>query len=126
MNTLDSSAILVYFLRETGWERMKKILNEPCSISAVILAECAMKFAKKTDQTVTSAYGQLLAMNMTILPFSSRESGILCTSPTLTNTQLSLADRICLATAIAHNHTIVTADKLWATLGLPVKITQIR
>jgi len=39
---------------------------------------------------------------------------------------LSIGDRACIATAIKHGATVVTADRIWAELDLPCKVELIR
>ncbi|NEQ47574.1 MAG: type II toxin-antitoxin system VapC family toxin [Leptolyngbya sp. SIOISBB] len=39
---------------------------------------------------------------------------------------LSLGDRVCLALGISHNLPILTADKTWSQLDLPIEVNQIR
>ena len=134
MNLLDASAVIASIMEEGDLTIVNKILKEPCAISAVNYSEVVLKLQKimrlkngsDGATPLNLIHHALYGMHLDIVAFGKNEAHALLTNPKLTGAQLSLADRICLATAITHNHTIVTADKMWATLELPLQITLIR
>jgi len=46
--------------------------------------------------------------------------------PLIRGDGLSLADRACLALAISRDLPVITADRAWARLGLPVEVVLTR
>ena len=122
---LDSSALLALIHREKGSEVVETFLGRAC-MSAVNYAETLSKLTEKgvPDHEAVSVVEGLL---QEIIPFDTR-----CATFTARLRQetkglgLSLGDRACLATAEAHKLEVVTADKVWAKLKVPIKLKLIR
>ena len=69
----------------------------------------------------------LEALGLRIVPFSAEEAEIAAQLWQKTRQiGLSLGDRACLSTGIRLDSTVLTADKIWATLNLPVAVRCIR
>ena len=122
---LDSSAVLAFLFAETGAEQVSAVLPG-AAISSVNLSEVV---AKMHDRGLGP---ELVAANLSdleliVIPFDramAERAGAL-REPTRAN-GLSLGDRACLATAEACGRSILTADRAWASLELPVTVELIR
>ena len=112
---LDSSALLAVLQNEPGAGKVVTT-NEPFSISAVNLSEVMTKLIQ-FGITEKDAIATLKELNLDI---RSVDEDIALLAGSLTKITrklgLSLGDRICLATAIAHSQTALTADRIWADI----------
>lgn len=112
---LDSSAILAVIFQEKGAEIVEPIL-EKSKICSVNVAEVFTKLAEKgvlTKQTIDD-FQQL---GLEIIDFDFEQAAKTAELRPLTkHLGLSLGDRSCLALAILHKTTAVTADKDWQKL----------
>jgi PIN domain nuclease of toxin-antitoxin system len=125
---LDSSALLAVFKREPGADQVEPILGHSV-ISAVNLSECVAKVILASAPAAPAGHALEILKDMVpeVVVFdqelvASAASMILLTK----SLGLSFGDRACLATAVHLNLEVVTADKIWAKLKLPVKIKVIR
>ena len=121
---IDSSALLALIRREPGYERATAEIRDAL-VSPVILAETLGKAARfgfdigATDvmlakaglRTATIEAGDLRA----VAELHARR-----------DRDISLADRFCLALAMRLSLPLVTADRPWRDLGLPVELRYIR
>lgn len=127
MTVLDASAVLAWLKAEPGAEQVQAALDRgDAVISAVNLAEVLSRFqdaghdprAVAQDLEVsglrTLAFGPAGAVDSAGLRGVTRAAG------------LSLGDRACLALGQALGRPVLTADRAWATLGLPGEVTVIR
>jgi len=123
---LDASVLLAIIYREPGWERMRPELLARAAVSSVNLAEVQGKLmtdgwsSDEAWEDATSAVAE-------ICPFTPAQAKIAGSLITQTRTVgLSLGDRACLALAIELKAPAYTADRLWKTLSLGVRIHPIR
>ncbi len=119
---LDSSAILAVIFQEKGAEVVGSLLDNS-KVSSVNVAEVFTKLAEKnvlTQQTIDD-FQQL---GLEIIDFDFEQAVKAAELRPLTkHLGLSLGDRSCLALAILHNTTAVTADKDWQTLSFcPIEL----
>ena len=122
---LDSSALLAVAYDERGADRVKPIFNRSV-MSSVSLSECIGKMASR-GIPAEDALTVLTDMVPDIIDFD--QTIALIAGGLVPNTQplgLSLGDRACLATGIRLRLEVVTADKIWGKLKLPVKVMLIR
>ena len=69
----------------------------------------------------------LAAQEVRIVPFDDELAvSAALLRPSTKHAGLSFADRACIATAIRHKATVVTADRIWADLDLPCPVELIR
>jgi ribonuclease VapC len=116
-NVLDSSAILAVIFKETGAEIVEPLLDNSL-VSSVNLAEVFTKLSEKgmLNQRMIDDFQQL---GLEIIDFNFEQAAKAAELRPLTkHLGLSLGDRSCLALAILHNATAVTADKEWQKLTL--------
>lgn len=125
-SVLDSSAVLAVFRGEPGAAVVQAALASGAVISAVNLAEVVTKLQEggvpdpdigpMIDQLRISMvdYDQAQAYSTGFLRRQTRAAG------------LSLGDRACIALGQQLGLPVLTADRSWATLGLPVTVTVIR
>lgn len=122
---IDTSAILAILLEEPGQDVAAVLLPEGI-LSAVNLAEVMAKCVEKAVPTaVARAY--IRDASIDTAAFTAEHADI--SGELFATTRkglLSLGDRACIATAIQTQATIVTADRAWATLGLPCPVELIR
>ena len=121
----DASALLAFLFEESGSQVVAESLQGSC-ISAVNLSEVLGRFARDgKDTRIIASWLQQLPME--IVPFT-RESAIE-TAAIRSRTDrfgLSLGDRACISLGLSRGLTILSADREWTKLSLPVDIRLIR
>ena len=122
---LDSSALLAVVNQEPGAAEVIKILDYSV-VSSVNFCEVIGKLVLNgiaADQAATT----LNEMMITIAAFDENIAFIAASiSPQTQTYGLSLGDRACLATAQHLDMDVLTADRIWAKLKMPIKIKVIR
>lgn len=123
---LDSSAVLAAFRGEPGAAAVLAALTGGAVMSTVNLAEVVTKLQEGgvPDADIGPMIDQL---NVTIVDFDQAQAyptGLLRRQTRAAG--LSLGDRACLALAQRLGLPVLTADRAWTTLNLPVTVTAIR
>jgi ribonuclease VapC len=122
---LDSSVILAHIGGELGSERAAAFFGDAL-ISAVNLAEVVGKLVERgisldVVRQALSLYG------LQVVPFdeelAERTGGL---RPQSRSQGLSLGDRACLALALRAALPVLTADRGWKDLNLPVEVELLR
>lgn len=121
---IDTSAILALVYGETGGRKVAEVLGE-CVASPVILVECLSKAASK-GYDVAAVQATLLGSGLCVAELTPEDLSATVELHALAKKDVSLADRFCLALALRRGLTLVTADRPWARLGLPVELHLIR
>src|SRR5262245_4740569 len=122
---LDASALICLVRREPGWEKVAAF-GLGCDLSAVNLVEVAYRLSAH-GMPLDAVEPVVRPMVGDIVPFDDAQALIAAGIHGSTRGDgLSLADCACLALATWRKATVVTADKKWAKLKLPLKIVQIR
>lgn len=122
---LDASALIASIRQEPGADMVDHCLS--CAvISTVNMAEVAT-YLVRTGYTRAEVEMLLSDLAIPAIPFDA-ESALDAAAliPKTAPKGLSLADRICIATAARYGLPVLTADKIWGSLKLGVKITVIR
>jgi ribonuclease VapC len=121
---VDTSALIAVVKAERGWQAARDALVQSL-VSAVIMAETLSKLAN-------------LGFEIDVTERLFREAGVEVASVTdadvrvvaslhgLAKQSVSMADRFCLALGMTSGLPIVTADRAWASLGLPVEVRLFR
>ena len=123
---LDSSAVLAYMYRETGWQYVENTLLDQTLLSAVNAAEVLIALTRKPGALARS-WQQLEALNVSIEPFTRQPS--IETARLVPATQgygLSLGDRACLALALERQMPVLTGDRIWQALDIGVHVEIFR
>ena len=122
---LDSSALLAYLQGEIGEEIVDGVLSESV-ISSVNLAEVVQKLIA-SEVEVERILNDLLALGLRIEPFTP-EDGVMAGRLWLETRQagLSLGDRACLSLGFRLGCSVLTADRVWASLNLSLDVQIIR
>lgn len=125
MNVLDASALLAFLFRERGHAAVKDVIDD-CCISSVNLSEVLGRFSRDGHDP-HEAYRRIEASPVEIVPFGA-EHAVLAAALVRQARPLglSLADRACLALSISRNCPVLTADRAWSELTLPIEVIQIR
>lgn len=137
---LDASAVLTWLAAEPGEQYIDPLLDGGL-ISAVNLGEVLYKVAEHGSDPGEIAE-DLAGYGLRTVPFSAAQAGLL---PALRNADratrpepvpgtrrrgvrpsLSLADLCCLALACEQQATVVTGDRHWLALDLPVLVIDFR
>lgn len=122
---LDASALLCAIEGETGHDAVLKVLSVGV-ISSVNLSEVVAKLAERglDEGEIRSV---LAAVEVPVVGFSEDISwlaGLL--RPKTRAHGLSFGDRACLATGAFLARPVITADRAWLDLELPVEVICVR
>lgn len=122
---LDASALIAFICQEDGAIMVDKYLSNS-RISTVNLSEVAA-FLIRQGIPESEAIDLLQDLSLHIVDYD--ESQALLAARLIKQTAakgLSLGDRSCLALAMQHELQVLTADRAWTALHLPIKIKLIR
>lgn len=122
---LDASAALALLMKEPGYEQVLGNLTD-ASISSVNMAEVCAKYSDRMlNPALIARYFSNLSI--AVIPFQPQHALVSGQLRPVTRTHgLSLGDRACLATALVEKRTVLTADRVWASLGLDIEVILIR
>lgn len=122
---LDASALIAFIYQEKGMEVVEEYLPHS-KISTINLTETAT-FMIKQGLHAKEVNESLKDLSLTIIHFDESQAFLAARLVEKTaNSGLSLGDRACLALGIQENLPVLTADKIWTSLSLNIKIKLIR
>jgi PIN domain nuclease of toxin-antitoxin system len=122
---IDASALLAFLFQEPGSNIVAESLDGSY-MSAVNLSEVLGRFS--TDGKDTHIVGAWLRqLPIQIIPFSREEAEqTAALRPQTDRYGLSLGDRACLSLGLSRGIPVLTADKEWGKVDLPLEIMVIR
>lgn len=128
---LDASALIATFRKETGSERVRRVLGErECAVSSVTLTELEGKLVGKGEYTPDQVHALLanVAPLVAEVPFDAHcraKAAFYYARRSPYN--LSLGDAALLGTAEARSLDVLTAEGAWKKLpDLPFEVEVIR
>lgn len=122
---LDASALLAYLQDEPGQEKVESVLVD-AAMSSVNWAEVVQK-SVAAGINVEGMQQDVSALGLAILPFTADDADY--TGRLWQQTRqhgLSLGDRACLALGQFLQVPVLTTDRVWAKLDLPVTVHLLR
>ena len=122
---LDASAVLALLFEEPGAERVQPYVGSG-SLSVVNYSEVVARLSEH-GVAADMIDGEIDRASLTLLEFDrsiAQAAGLL--RSITKDYGLSFADRACLATALAFDRPVVTADRAWARLNIGVTVETIR
>lgn len=126
MSVLDASAVLALVHNEPGADRVAEAL--PGSVlSTVTLAEAVGKLVD-VDVDASQLRTLLVTAGVAIEPFVAPDAELAGAMRSLPGGRtLSLGDRCCLALTVHSDPPeVLTGDREWADLGLPIRVVLLR
>ncbi len=124
---LDASALLAVAFDEVGAEQAMIVLSRPhVGITVTNLAEVVSKLRQR-GMSMAGCRAFVDDLQLTVVT-ANTEAGLAAGElhAQARWAGLSLADAMCLATAVQLGGTVVTADRAWARLDVGVSIQVIR
>ena len=121
---IDTSALMALVKMEPGNEIVAEALPDGI-VSPVIFAECLSK-AGNLGHDPASVEHRLMQPGLRIEPLLLDDIRAVARLYPFALRNVSLADRFCLSLAMERRLPILTADRPWAALGLPVELRFIR
>jgi ribonuclease VapC len=124
---LDTSALLAWIHQEPGGEFVADSLKADCYLSNVNLIELVAKLIDQQYKSADQMGEKLRNLNLNLVDLNERQAITAAMLRKITiNKGLSLGDRACLALAIELDAKVLTTDKVWTELKLPIDIINIR
>lgn len=122
---VDSSVVLAHLNGEKGSERAEEFFGDAL-ISTVNMAEVMTKLVERGGRldVIRAALSRYGLQTMVFDEGLAERTGALRARTKAFG--LSLGDRACLALAERHRLPVLTADRLWQDLGLPIDIRLLR
>lgn len=127
MIVVDASVALMSLLGEAGHDASDLLLeSQTCGMSTVNLSEVhARLLVHGMSNRVSRALIDTLELRE--LPFDRVAAELTASLRSeTTRSGLGIADRACIATGLVFDALVVTADREWADLALPIDIEVIR
>lgn len=122
---LDSSAVMAVMFGEPGQERVVATLPGAL-LSTVNLSEIIAKLTLR-GVTAQDAESAIRRLGVDCVDFSAAHARIAGDLRALTKSAgLSLGDRACLALAQERQAEVLTADRAWGAIDMPVTVSVIR
>ncbi len=122
---LDASAVLALVHGEAGSQVVEQWLTG-AAISAVNLSEVAGKLLE-LGMPEGEAAEVVRALGLEVVPFHGELAWrAAALGPPTKALGLSLGDRACLATGVLLDRPVVTADRVWTQVDLPVRVVSVR
>lgn len=122
---LDASAVLAVIANEPGRDVVLSYLPGAL-ISSINLAEIVSSLADRGANEMMRRT-RIANLGLSIVPFDEEAAYLAGALRIATRgVKLSLADRACLSLALLRGHKVVTTDRVWARLGLKLKVELIR
>jgi PIN domain nuclease of toxin-antitoxin system len=118
---LDASAILAFLLDEDGADAIEEAMLDGAACSAANWSEVAQK-VRAADRNWSLSEALLDSYGVEVEPVT-RVDADLAAQLWRRGSELSLADRLCLATAERLDVDVLTADAIWGDGG---RVRQIR
>ena len=123
---LDASALLALLNGEPGAQVVAAAEVAGACISAVNLSEVVAKLRER-GVAETAVQAALSGVRLAVIEFDASQAfaaGFL--RPHTRSAGLSFGDRACVALGQHLGLPVLTTDRVWASLGLPVTVTPIR
>ena len=122
---LDASALLAYLRAEPGSDQVDDVLGA-ATITSVNWAEVLQK-SLSVGVDVKGLRQDLQALGLVVEPFSAGDADTAARLwPQTRRLGLSLADRACLSLGLRLHLPVLTCDRAWAELPLPLRIQLLR
>ncbi len=126
MILLDASAVLAIALDEVGADAVVAAIAGKAYVSTINWAEVVNRLSL-FERSAFLLERLLRENDLNILPFDIQQAEAIITLAEVPRTaNLSLADRICLGVARHKALPVLTGDRAWLTLGLPLDIRCFR
>ena len=122
----DSSALIMLFAKELGYESIRKYMKYAI-ISSVNIAEVYKYCIEVQNLTEDDCRNLIKLSGIKIIDFCEEQA--LITAKIIKKTKqygLSLGDRGCIALAMLRNYPILTCDKIWQKVDLDVEFIMAR
>ena len=125
MIVLDASALLALLLKEHGHERVAERLSGSL-ISAVNYSEVLARVARLRIAP-DALHPRLTELGMSVVSFDEQQAVVAAQIREIARAAgLGLADCCCVALALTKQLPVMTADRIWKTLGFELDVVLIR